>query len=102
MPTDNIVLDGTWEQIQNTAQGGYHHIASNPYLMISVLAIGGLIAFVLIVLAIVFITKAFQAQRIELPATPEPTYKYTEKTVTTVVTKPKKKKTTKKKSKKSK
>jgi hypothetical protein len=84
MPTDNIVLDGTWEQIQNTAQGGYHYVASNPYLTISVLAVVGLVVLCLVVLAIVFIAKANQAQQIQLPSQ-EPAYKYTE--MKTVVTK---------------
>lgn len=104
MPTDNV-LDACWEQVSNTAQGGYHYVASNPYLTITALAIAGIIGVVLIGLGIALVVKSNQAQEIKLPPQ-EPTYKYEEKTVVSTVTtkaKPKrKKKTTKKKSKKSK
>jgi hypothetical protein len=97
MPTDNV-LDGCWDKVANTAQGGYHHIASNPYLTISVLAIAGLVALFLIIVGIVFVSKASQANQIQIPAAPE--YKYTEIKTTTVkpAKKKSKKKTTKKKS----
>jgi hypothetical protein len=94
MPTDNIVLDGTWEQIQNTAQGGYHYVASNPYLTISLLALAGVVVLVLVAIAIVFVARANQAQEIKLPPQ-QPLYKVTTKTVKTV-TKSKKKKAKKK------
>lgn len=91
MPTNNVdvILDGTWEKMVNTAQGGYHHIASNPYATISLLAVIGLVVLVLVILGIALIAKSNQAQQIKLPPE-EPTYKYETKTVVqTTTSKPK-------------
>lgn len=83
MPTNNVdvILDGTWEKMVNTAQGGYHHIASNPYATISLLAVIGLVVLVLVILGIALIAKSNQAQQIKLPPE-EPTYKYDVQTTT--------------------
>ena len=91
MPTANIVLDGCWDKVTNTAKGGYHYIAANPYLTISLLAIAGLVVLFLVIIGIVFIAKASEANRVQMPEVePTPVYKYEDRTVikTTTTKKP--------------
>ena len=66
--TDNVVEINNWREMSiNTARGGYHYIASNPYLTMGSIAIIAIILLAVVMFFIVLIAKAFNREEIVIP-----------------------------------